>query len=153
MLVWRWFGRVSQPSRFSDELESRSHDILCVEIPEGQWGADQDFTQKLPIIAKQLFEAGILKADVQPNEAMQTWIPKVYPMYRRGWYQRWQQALEQVSSMKSVFPIGRQGLFLHCNMDHCVHISWEAVQYALKEKDSRSWIARCSDFLDLRVRD
>ena len=148
-----WFGRVSQPSRFSDELASHSHDILCVEIPEGQWGTNQDFTHSLPMIAQQLFDAGILNSHVLPDEATQTWIPKVYPMYRRGWYQRWKQALEKVASMKSVFPIGRQGLFLHCNMDHCVHISWEAVQNAITEEDSSSWITRCSDFLDLRVRD
>ena len=49
-----WFGRVSQPSRFSPELDTSSHDILCVEIPEGRWGKGRDFLSEMDAICSQL---------------------------------------------------------------------------------------------------
>ena len=74
-------------------------------------------------------------------------------MYRRGWLSRWRAALESVVAMGNLFPIGRQGLFLHCNMDHCVHISDEAVRHVTAGGDARGWAEKCQNFLDLRVRD
>jgi protoporphyrinogen oxidase len=148
-----WFGRVSQPSRFSPNLQAREHDILCVEIPEGRWGADQDFLASVDTVTQQLADAGILHKAVAPDDQRQTWLPKVYPMYHRGWLPKWQAALKQAEQLGNVYPIGRQGLFLHCNMDHCVHIAWEATQHILKGGDASGWIGRCPEFLDLRVRD
>ena len=148
-----WFGRVSQPQRFSPALKSEGRDVLCVEIPEGRWGKGRDFISELDTITKQLCDAGILQREVRPIASQQTWIDRVYPIYRRGWYERWRVALDQVAEQGPVFPIGRQGLFLHCNMDHCVHISSEAVQHVSSGGDAKGWVERCVDFLDLRVRD
>jgi hypothetical protein len=52
-----------------------------------------------------------------------------------------------------VLPIGRQGLFLHCNIDHCIEVAHEAVRHLLEGGDARTWTARASRFLDVRVRD
>ena len=148
-----WFGRVSQPARFSDSLQAEAHDVLCIEVPEGRWGPDVDFTQRLDTLSDQLQAAGILPPECPIVDAHQTWLPTVYPMYRRGWLAHWQAALEAVVARGNVFPIGRQGLFLHCNMDHCVYISDEAVRHVESGGDARAWATRCRDFLDLRVRD
>jgi len=148
-----WFGRVSQPSQFSPALQSTDHDILCVEIPEGRWGSSQDFLSQLDTLTTQLFQAGIIAQPVRPSHQKQTWIPRVYPMYRRGWFALWKEAMAKVSELGNVYPIGRQGLFLHCNMDHCVHISSEAVEQASTEHGVDAWLKRCPEFLDLRVRD
>jgi UDP-galactopyranose mutase len=148
-----WFGRVSQPSKFSPSQQAGEQDILCVEIPEGRWGSKKDFLAELDTLTGQLWRAGILSEPVAPLASQQTWVPRVYPLYRRGWYNRWRVALERVAARGRVFPIGRQGLFLHCNMDHCVHISSEAVEHVLSGGSAAGWGRRCEQFLDLRVRD
>ena len=148
-----WFGRVSQPARFSPALQSAGQDILCVEIPEGRWGPSRDFLSDLDTIVDQLVDAEVLPAPVAPIAAQQTWLPRVYPLYRRGWFSRWQDALQEIAARGAIYPIGRQGLFLHCNMDHCVHIADEAVRHVLSEGSAADWATRCLDFLDLRVRD
>jgi len=148
-----WFGRVSQPARFSPSLKAAGQDILCVEIPEGRWGKDRNLLSELDEITAQLCDAGILPEPIQPIAAKQTWIDRVYPLYRRGWFKQWRAALNQIAQQGAIFPIGRQGLFLHCNMDHCVHIAAQAVEHALAGKDASDWASRCTEFLDLRVRD
>lgn len=148
-----WFGRVSQPSRFSKSLESQECEILCVEIPEGTWGQSKDFISVIDTITEQLLDVGILTEYSEPLEVKQTWIPKVYPMYTRGWVNLWKDALKKTAELGSIYPIGRQGLFLHCNMDHCVHIASEAIQHVLQNGTPKEWSEKCLEFVDVRVRD
>lgn len=148
-----WFGRVSQPENFSPELARESRSILCVEIPEGRWGRGRDFMDRLDEVTDQMAEADILEAPREPVDARQTYLPRVYPHYFRNWYDEWEDTLESVREMGDVYPVGRQGLFLHCNMDHCVSIAADAVDHLTGDQPNDGWFDRCDDYLDLRVRD
>ena len=147
------FGRVSQPARFSGDFSDPDVDVLCAEIPQGRHSADVDFTEQTDHIRNQLVDAGIIGARVEIIEVQQTFCPRVYPVYTRGWLKRWRSALAEVAEMGSVFPIGRQGLFLHCNVDQCVHIADEAVQHVIAGGGADSWAKKAEQFLALRVRD
>ena len=148
-----WFGRVSQPERFSEDLSHDDADVLCIEIPEGRWGPNEDFMLRIEEIQNQLCQAGIIAQDTSILEIVQTFLPRVYPMYRRGWLDHWYSALSDVAAMNNVLPIGRQGLFLHCNIDQCVHIADEAIGHLRKGGNGSTWAQEVSRFLDLRVRD
>ena len=148
-----WFGRVSQPERFSEDLGNDDADVLCVEIPEGRWGPDEDFTRRVDVIQQQLHTAGIIARNTSIEEIAQTFLPRVYPMYRRGWLTQWHNALSDVAKMNNILPIGRQGLFLHCNIDQCVHIADEAIQHLRQGGTGSTWTKEVNRFLDLRVRD
>lgn len=148
-----WFGRVSQPARFSPSLSTRAADVLAVEIPEGRWGEGRDFVRDLDTVMDQLRDAGIVRARTSPLDARQTWVPGVYPMYVRGWVERWERAMASVRAMERVMPAGRQGLFLHCNMDHALKIAVDAVDHYAQGASVGAWIDGCARFLDVRVRD
>lgn len=148
-----WFGRVSQPENFSPDLSNDSESLICVEIPEGRWGRGHDFIDRIDEVVEQLADAGILVDEHEPEDARQTFLPRVYPNYVRNWYDEWESTLESVREMGDILPIGRQGLFLHCNMDHCVSIAADAVDHLLEEGSPDGWFDQCTDYLDLRVRD
>lgn len=149
-----WFGRVSEVQNFTDRARRPGETVVCVEIPEGAWGPTQDFTARLPELLEQLAESGISGRDaLRPLEARQVFLPKVYPMYRRGWLAPWRRLMAQVTSTGRVLPIGRQGLFLHCNIDHCTTIAREAAEHLDRGGSTSAWAQRAEDFLDLRVRD
>ena len=148
-----WFGRVSQPENFSPDLANEEESVLCVEIPEGRWGRGIDFMDRLDTIVDQLDEAGILRDRFKPKDARQTYLPRVYPHYVRNWYDEWESTLEDVRQMGDILPVGRQGLFLHCNMDHCVAIAEDAVDHLTEGRPPDEWFNKCPDYLDLRVRD
>ena len=148
-----WFGRVSQPENFSPDLANEGESVICVEIPEGKWGRGCDFLDRLDEVVDQLDEAGILHDRFAPLEARQTYLPRVYPNYVRNWYDEWEETLEEVRDMGDILPIGRQGLFLHCNMDHCVAIAEDAVDHLTDGRPTDQWFSQCPDYLDLRVRD
>lgn len=148
-----WFGRVSRPGMFSPTMEPDGRCVLAVEIPEGRWAPGQDFVGRVSELVAQLYDAGILRWRVSPRAVKQTFVPGVYPMYRRGWSAAWRAAMASVRARGSVLPIGRQGLFLHCNMDHAVAIAADAVEHHLRGGDAASWVAAAGRYLDLRVRD
>lgn len=145
-----WFGRVSRPAAFSAALGTPGEDVLCVEIPEGRWGPGVDFLARSGELLAQLRAAGIVRRG-DPYELQQTWVPDVYPLYTRGWVQRWRAALRDIQG--PVLPLGRQGLFLHCNLDHCVSMAQAAVAHLDAGRDAASWRASCDRWLGLRVRD
>ena len=148
-----WFGRISQPAQFSSALGHPDHDVICIEIPEGRWGPEKDFLQEIPAVLAQLNDAGILPDGCTPTDQAQRYVQDVYPMYTRGWFHEWRRVLDKVALMQNVWPLGRQGLFLHCNMDHCVNMADQMVQEMTQGQTAEDWIRQASRYLDLRVRD
>lgn len=154
-----WFGRVSLPGNFAPALSPASQSLVCVEIPEGTWGPDRDFLhpEYHAELLRQLTCAGILPAIAgqppPPTAAQQVFLPRVYPLYRRGWLADWRRDLAGLAALPNLFPAGRQGLFLHCNIDHCVQIADDLCQHLLRGASHAEWIAHCDRYLDVRVRD
>lgn len=151
-----YFGRVSVPHNFSPDLIQNGmpqESVLCVEIPEGRWGQTHDFVGRLDILLAQLRDAGILPKGVRITAARQIFLPHVYPLYRRGWLWEWQKTMQTLAADSRLFPMGRQGLFLHCNIDHCVQIARDVSAHIDAGHSSSAWIQNAQRYLDLRVRD
>ena len=147
------FGRVSEPQNFSSSYQETQETTLCVEIPQAQFGASHDFIKDLDAVMRQLHHAKIVPKGLFPTEAKQVFLPKVYPLYLRGWPEVWRETMNQLCDLKNLFPFGRQGLFLHCNIDHCVQISRDLIQHLEQQKSPAEWVAYASRYLDVRVRD
>ncbi len=148
-----WFGRVSEVRNFSAELAVPGETVVCVEIPEGTWGPDQDFVTRAPEVLDQLRAAGIVAGGVRILDADQRWLAGVYPLYTRGWMRVWRRAITDLSAAGRVFAAGRQGLFLHCNIDHCMTIAGDVARHIDAGGSSAGWGATSERYLGLRVRD
>lgn len=148
-----WFGRVSEPQNFSEQKRRAGESTLCVEIPQGDFGTGEDFLSQLDRIVSQLRDAKIIPKNLSPKDAKQLYLPRVYPLYQRGWLSEWLDTMRKLSQAGNLFPIGRQGLFLHCNIDHCVQISADAVDHMLNQKSAAQWIEHAVKYLEVRVRD
>jgi hypothetical protein len=150
-----WFGRVSNVGHYAPARKPSGETVLCVEIPEGTWGLGVDFSTgpNLRRLLDQLVHARILPRGADPIEVHQRFVSSVYPLYRRGWLTEWRRAMREIVALETVLPFGRQALFLHCNIDHCVTIAAEAAEHACTGGDVASWIRRAEALLELRVRD
>jgi UDP-galactopyranose mutase len=149
-----WIGRVSRVDRFSPELKERGEAILCLEIPEGRWGRAMDFVPLADELKDQLVRARVLCHSADMIELRQTFVPGVYPLYTRGWLEEWSATLDELARIDPrIIPFGRQGLFLHCNMDHCVRIAEDAAEHVSSGSTPAAWRERAARYLDLRVRD
>jgi hypothetical protein len=148
-----YFGRVSEPKNFSPSRQESQETTLCVEIPQAQFGVSHDFVKDLGEVMRQLHHAKIVPKNLYPTEAKQVFLPRVYPLYLRDWPEVWRETMTRLCDLKNLFPFGRQGLFLHCNIDHCVQISRDLVRHLDQQKSPAEWVAYASRYLDVRVRD
>ena len=148
------FGRVSELGNYSKRLRIAGETTLCLEIPEGAHGPGVDFTARTDELVAQLRRAGIVPPHRASTvlEVRQVFLRDVYPIYDRGWMRRWTCALDTAAGA-NVLPIGRQGLFLHCNIDHCVRIAREAAAHVARGGSARSWAEGSLEYATLRVRD
>jgi hypothetical protein len=147
------FGRVGNVGGYAPGRAPPGETILCVEVPEGRHGLGLDLTQGegLRALRAQLAQVGALPREAKVLEVSQRFVPGVYPLYLRGWRRHWSEALARVPP--AVLPFGRQGLFLHCNTDHCVGLAAEAVAHAWAGGDLAGWAPRARRWLSVRVRD
>jgi len=150
-----FFSRVSELCNYSPELKNAGETILCVEIPEGAWGRGMEFGRDglLQSLCEQLHHAGIVPEGVQPLEVRQRFVPRVYPLYRRGWFAEWKATMARVQALGNVLPFGRQALFLHCNLDHCADIASDVVAHVDRGGTVAEWLEQVPRYVELRVRD
>ena len=150
-----WFGRVAEVQNYAPALRREGETTLTVEIPEGRWGPSMRFDEGAlrDELLDQLRACGIVPRGVHPIELVQRFSPDVYPLYRRGWVARWSEAMRDVAAMERVLPFGRQGLFLHCNIDACITMASDAVAHGAAGGDGRAWAAKARAMLGVRVRD
>lgn len=147
------FGRVGNVGGYAPERAPPGETLLCVEVPEGRHGPALDLTagEGYRALRAQLDHCGALPASAEVLALEQRFIPGVYPLYLRGWRERWRETLARVPA--AVIPFGRQGLFLHCNTDHCVALAREAVDHAWEHGTPQAWESRAERWLSVRVRD
>jgi len=62
---------------------------------------------------------------------------------------------KDLDEIKNLFTVGRRGLFLHCNIDHCISQSLELADLILSNKwqDKNLWRQKVSNFLKFSARD
>lgn len=149
-----WFGRVAVLNHYAPRRIAADETILCVEIPEGRWGEGEEFTAapRVEALLAQLRAVGVVSRAQRLVAAEASFVRDVYPLYLRGWHDELDRALASLPA-PTVFPFGRQGLFLHCNTDHCVEIAHALDAHLAAGGDQRAWIARAEAFRALRVRD
>lgn len=149
-----WFGRVAVLNHYAPRRIPAGETVLCVEVPEGRWGEREDFTSpaRVEALLAQLRAAGVVSRAQRLVAAEASFVRDVYPLYLRGWREELDRALGSLPA-PTVFPFGRQGLFLHCNTDHCVEIAHALDAHLSAGGDQAAWIARAEAFRALQVRD
>ncbi len=147
------FGRVSEVAQFSGRPAPGGEVVLCVEVPDARRGPDRDPRLDLDALIDQLVAAGIVRPGVRPLEVLWRHLRGVYPLYERGWVPSWQHALRRLGAGGRVYPVGRQGLLLHCNVDHCVAMASDLVDHLDSGGSAAAWAASASRYLGVQVRD
>ena len=72
-----------------------------------------------------------------------------------GWRDNFYRIYNELNKVENLFTIGRGGLFLHCNIDHCIIQGRQLADFILSGRWRRKdlWQKEVSGFLRFSARD
>jgi protoporphyrinogen oxidase len=123
------FTRLSEPKNYSASSEPEGRTVLCAEVPcfqgDDLWSMDDAGLGKL--IADGLADAGLpVRCEVSNVHVRR--LPFIYPLYRRGYEEHFEQLDSWVSQLPRMLSFGRQGLYVHDNTHHAIFMAQAAAQ-------------------------
>lgn len=120
--------RISEPANYRESaLDPADRTVLCAEIPcavgDEVWTADEDALARL-------VTAALARHDLPPvrlGEAQVRRLPRVYPVYARGYAADLRGLDDWALRLPRVTTFGRLGLFAHDNTHHTIAMAYDAV--------------------------
>lgn len=121
------FNRGYEPKNFSSEMGEEDSSLLVLEITchEGDriWRAPD--WKLIRRTVNDLDAIGLVRrADVIGSLVHR--IPHTYPVYDLHYRERMDVMWRYLAEFPNLLSVGRQGLFLHNNMDHSIHMGFRA---------------------------
>ena len=121
-------SRMSEQKNYRVAVEPKGKTILCAELPcdpgSKEWAMSDEELGK--VFLRSLELCGIpAKAPVLRVESRK--LKQAYPMYRRGYEEKFARMDDWLEGMHGLLTFGRQGLFAHDNTHHALFMAYSAV--------------------------
>jgi protoporphyrinogen oxidase len=151
-------GRVSEIKKYSPYINPQlDNTLLTIEIPVFQGDTIWEMPEQklLELCIGDLVKAGILDPNPRVLKNFSMKLAKVYPLYALNWKDNFLKLYNSFDTMHNVFSVGRRGLFLHCNIDHCILQGLELSDMILRNQwqDKEEWDKKVARFLSFAARD
>ena len=150
------FGRASIPKRFDEKMQSSEGTAFVCEVPctvgDHLWSMP---TEKIAAHCLRLLKvAGLLKRDARmASPPISRKLPNVYAVFRIDWQENFRVVNQWIASFENVYTSGRQGLFLHCNIDHAIYMGLRLATHLLNGTQRSEWEKEIESFMGFSIRD
>jgi len=153
-----FIGRVSEVRKYSPYLNSSiKESLLTIEIPcsvgDKAWKMEEP--ELVELCLKDLIKAKVLDRYPVVTKHFSLKLDKSYPVYKLDWRESFFQLYNKIDTIENLFTIGRRGLFLHCNIDHCITQGIALADIILESRwhDRALWRKKIHKFLKFSARD
>jgi protoporphyrinogen oxidase len=145
-------NRLFEPRNFSGAgPEGRTvvgFDLPCA-VGDALWSASaEELTRR---VRPALERTGLARVEVLGHHIRR--VPTAYPLYRRGFQAVRARALEALSQVEGLYPVGRNALFVHDNVHHACAAGLAVGALVARGEGARGWWARQKPFLEPRIED
>jgi len=126
------FNRGCEPKNFHASMGGKKSSLLVMEVTchpgDAIWNASDEELVKETVSG--LERVGLIRRK-EVLETLVHRIPNVYPLYDLEYRKRVSAVLRWLARFPGLVSTGRQGLFLHNNMDHSIHMGFRAAESIL----------------------
>lgn len=151
------FNRGYEPGNFSRTMGDGQRSMIVLEITCHQgdrfWRASD--ARLVEATARGLERTGVLgRGDIL--ETLVHRIPNTYPLYDLDYRANVRRVVRYLETMPGLLSTGRQGLFLHNNMDHSIHMGFRAAEAAFEsgvDGAARAFYRQVRRFQEFRIVD
>lgn len=131
------FNRAFEPKNFHRSMGPQGEAMLVVECT----GHSGDAVDSMPaeLLAARVREDLVKTGLVRDDEIIATHvhrIPNTYPVYDLEYRERLDALMEYLKAFPRIVSTGRQGLLLHNNMDHSMHMGFRAANAVRDHPDA-----------------
>lgn len=148
-------NRAYEPKNFDPSAAPVNRTLLCMEgtaIP-----GDNDWQRSDEDLARQYVAEIVSTGLLRQEEIVQTFVHRLenaYPVYNLEYRQHLNATLHYMRQIHNLITLGRQGLFLHNNMDHSINMGLNAARCWCEAQDPIiEWYAQAEKLRDLRIVD
>jgi protoporphyrinogen oxidase len=122
-------SRMSEPKNYRAATEPRGRTVLCGELPcavdDATWRmSDEELGQRMLDCLERCgiaARAPLLKVETRR-------LRQAYPVYLRGYEEKFNRMDAHLDSLQGLLTYGRQGLFAHDNTHHALFMAYSAVE-------------------------
>jgi protoporphyrinogen oxidase len=148
-------NRAYESKNFDASLVPSHQSLLCMEVTalpgDHTWlRSDGDLAAEA---VQEIGTTGLMRGE----EVLETRVHRLehaYPLYRLDYSTHLARIWEFLRGIKNLLPLGRQGLFLHNNMDHSIYMGLRAARCWQTQSDpTAAWYGAMNEFRDLRIID
>lgn len=122
-------SRMSEPKNYCVAAEPRGKTILCAELPCEPDGREWRMSDAE---LGEVFRASLETAGIPPRAPVLSVttrkLRQAYPVYRRGYEERFTRMDDWLGGVQGLLTFGRQGLFAHDNTHHALYMAYAAVE-------------------------
>lgn len=131
------FNRGYEPGNFHASMTSGGKSMIVLEITCHRDDAIWNRSDKALVAAtiKGVERVGLLSRE-EITATLVHRIPDTYPLYDLDYRDRLKTLVDFLSDFPRLVSAGRQGLFLHNNMDHSIHMGFRAAEEILATPDN-----------------
>lgn len=150
------FNRGYEPKNFHQSMGSKEQSMIVLEITchpgDKTWGMTDEALLEETI--KGVERVGLLKKDDIQSTLVHR-IPNTYPFYDTGYRDRMKAIIEYLGEFPYLISAGRQGLYLHNNMDHSIHMGFRAAHHLMagKQNPAKAFYHEVPRFQEFRIVD
>jgi protoporphyrinogen oxidase len=120
-------SRMSEPKNYSGATEPARRTVLCAELPSDPGRPEWDMTdEELGQRYREWLARVGLPVEVPVTKVVTRRLRCAYPVYERGYEDRFRAVDEWLSGLENLVTFGRQGLFAHDNTHHAFAMAYAA---------------------------
>ncbi len=150
------FNRGYEPKNFHQSMGEKNTGMIVMEVtchPGSKiWHATD--RQLIRRCLHGLESTGVLREE-EVRSTLVHRIPNTYPLYDLGYRERLEHIWRYLREFPTLVSSGRQGLFLHNNMDHSIHMGFRAAERILESPSAPAppFYTEVSRFQSFRIVD
>lgn len=151
------FNRAYEAKNFDPAMAPADRTMLCLEITHRQGDplAAAPDEALIATVSEQICATGLMQAE-EIERAVVHRLPYAYPLYTLDYRARLDRTLAGLGAIPNLITLGRQGLFIHNNMDHSIEMGLAAGELlggAEPAAAAERWYGGLERFKNIRIVD
>jgi protoporphyrinogen oxidase len=147
------FNRIGEQKNIDITMVPKGKTLLCLEIcsAEDDWLWNSSDQALFSLARQDLAKLNKIPAQALSNFSVRR-IRQAYPIYDLNFDQNLRSAIDYISGLENILPIGRQGIYINNDIHDSMQMGLEVARHIREGRPKEDWNKQVKAYLDWRLR-